>query len=175
MESKITEKLKNLYTNSQSKFKIITAIGLIGILLIFLSDAFSSKEKKEEQVTQSYNYNEYISNLENQLEGVISSIDGVGECKIMITLENTAESVYATDVETKNDSDSANLKDEYVIYNSSDGETPVLIKEYFPKVQGVTVVCTGGDNISVKEKIIEAVTSLFNIATNRVSVSKIKA
>lgn len=62
-----------------------------------------------------------------------------------------------------------------MIYDSENGETPVLIKEYLPKVQGVTVVCTGGDNTAVKEKIIESVTSLFNIPTNRVSVSKIKS
>lgn len=175
MENKIKEKFKNFYSDSKNKIKIITAVGLIGILLIFLSDAFSSKEKSDETVTRPYNYNEYINNLEDQLEDVISSIDGVGECKIMVTLENTAESVYATDVETKNDGESENLKDEYVIYDSQNGETPVLIKEYFPKVQGVTVVCSGGDNIAVKEKIIESVTSLFNIPTNRVSVSKIKA
>ena len=95
-------------------------------------------------------------------------------CEIMITLENTKESVYATDFENKSDDTSVNQKDEYVIYSSDNGETPVLIMEYFPKVQGVTVVCSGGNNVAVKEKVIEAVTSLFSIPANRVSVSKLK-
>ena len=34
--------------------------------------------------------------------------------------------------------------------------------------------CTGGDNTQVREAIINTVTSLFDISTNRVSVSKIK-
>ena len=38
-----------------------------------------------------------------------------------------------------------------------------------------TVVCDGGDDETVREAIINTVTSLFNISTNRVSVSKIKS
>lgn len=174
-ESKITESLKKFYNSSQSKIKIITIIGLVGILLIFFSDTFSGNKSTQDDTAKDYNYAEYTKNLEIELEELISSIDGVGACKVMITLENTAESVYATDTETKNDEKSVNEKDEYVIYDSDKGEAPVLIKEYFPRVQGVTVVCGGGDSIAVKEKIIESVTSLFNIPANRVSVSKIKA
>ena len=93
----------------------------------------------------------------------------------MITLENTKESVYATNYDNKNDADSNNSKGEYVIYDSNNGEAPILIMEYMPTVKGVSVVCSGGDNTVIREKIISLVTSLFNISTNRVSVSKIKS
>ncbi len=174
MENKIKERLKSFISGDSKKIKIIVAVGLIGMILIFASDLFAKDEKKQDASNESISYEEYTQELENKLVQLISSISGVGECRVMITLENTAESVYATDVEVKNDDETLNQKDKYVIYNSDKGEAPVLIKEFLPKVQGVTVVCTGGDNIAVKEKIIEAVTSLFNIPTNRVSVSKIK-
>lgn len=174
MANKITETLKGMLSGDSKKIKIIVAVGLIGIVLIFASDMLDSGEKKRVSDDDGISYEEYTKQLEDKLTQLVSSISGVGECQVMITLENTTESVYATDVEIKNDDSSINQKDEYVIYDSENGETPVLIKEYLPKVQGVTVVCTGGDNTAVKEKIIETVTSLFNIPTNRVSVSKIK-
>ncbi len=157
------------------KVKIIIAVGLIGIVLIFMSDIFNDSDKSENNIKENtYSYDEYTENLENKLKNVIADIDGVGECEIMITLQNTNENVYATDVEIQDNGSSASQKDEYVLYDSDSGESPVLIKEYLPQVQGVTVVCTGGDIVTVREKIINCVTSLFNIPTNRVSVSKIK-
>ncbi len=176
LENKITEKIKAFVNGDSKKIKIIVAVGLIGMLLILASEMLGSNDKvqKNEESVQ-FSYSDYTLQLENKLTDVISSIQGVGECRVMITLENTTESVYATNNENKSDDKSSNRKDEYVFYDSAQGEAPVLIKEYLPKVQGVTVVCSGGDDIAVKEKIIESVTSLFNIPTNRVSVSKIKA
>lgn len=162
-------------SGDSKRIKIIIAIGLIGIILIFASNLFESDKKDDITSETGISYEEYTYQLEKRLKNLISSIDGVGQCEVMITLENTTESVYATDVEIKNDDTSIDQKDKYVIYDSEKGETPVLIKEYLPKVQGVTIVCSGGENTAVKEKIIQSVTSLFNIPTNRVSVSKIKS
>lgn len=175
MENKIKEKITTFLNGDKKRIRIIVAVGLIGMVLILASEMMPDNKKAvNTESTSQQSYSEYTIELENKLISVISAIDGVGECKVMITLQNTSESVYATNYESKTDDNSSNNKGEYVIYDSTIGETPVLIKEYLPQVQGVTVVCSGGDDIVVKEKIIESVTSLFNIPTNRVSVSKIK-
>lgn len=174
MENKIKDKIKNWISGDSKKIKIIFAVGMIGLVLILVSDFIPDEDSNKNENEAKISYCEYTDRLEKKLENVISSISGVGACNVMITLENTSESVYATNYETKNDDKSLSQKDEYVIYDSSAGETPVLIKEYMPQVQGVAVVCSGGDDVSVKEKIISSVTSLFNIPANRVSVSKIK-
>lgn len=175
LENKIKEKLNQFISGDSKKIKIIVAIGLIGIVLISASDIFAkSGDKKTVTENTKLTYESYTNQLETKLIDVISSISGVGECKVMITLTSSAESVYATNNEIKSDDNSTNQKDEYVLYDASDGEAPVLIKEYLPQVQGVTVVCSGGDDIVTKEKIIESVTALFNISANRVSVSKLK-
>lgn len=174
MVSKAKEFINRFMTVGSSKVKIIVAIGLIGMVLILASDMMQSNNTESQaESDEKINYQQYTESLENELTEIISSINGVGECRVMITLENTMESVYATDVEIKNNDAATDQKDEYVIYDSENGETPVLIKEFLPKVQGVTVVCSGGEDTAVKENIIEAVTSLFNIPANRVSVSKI--
>ena len=176
MANKIKDYISKITNGDDRKIKALVAVGLIGIILIFASEFFASKEAAAPaENSQSFDYQQYTQSLEERLEDVISSIDGVGNCKIMITLENTNESVYATDNEIKSDNNSVNQKDEYVLYETDGGETPVLIKEYMPKVQGVTVICDGGDNKQIQEKIINSVTALFNIPTSRVSVSKIKA
>lgn len=176
MADKIKECINKLTNGDDKKLKIIVAIGLIGIVLIFASEFFTQGDKPVKNIDASaFNSEEYAVSQEKRLESIISCISGVGRCKIMITIENTNESVYATDNEIKSDNGSLNEKDEYVLYKTDGGETPVLIKEYMPKVQGVTVICDGGDNKQVQENIINCVTALFNIPASRVSVSKIKA
>lgn len=174
MENKIKDYLNKFYLKNDKKTKVVLAIGLIGIVLVFASEIIPDKDEqsKNNQNTE-ISYSNYSNELEDELKDVISSIDGVGNCNVMITLSHYEENVYATNTQTKNDSESNDYKDEYVLYDSDKGEEPVLIMKYLPQVQGVTVVCSGGDDVIVKEKIIEAVTALFNIPSNRVSVSKI--
>lgn len=176
MENKIKEKLSLFIKNDKKRIKVIAAIGIIAMLLILLSEMVpDTSQKKSDDSTSNLNSSSYTEQLEMRLEELISSMDGVGECAVMITLENSSENVYAKNREGKSDERSTGEKEEYVFYKSSGDETPVLIKEYMPRVQGVTVLCSGGDDIVVKEKIINSVTALFNISANRVSVSKIKA
>ena len=175
MENKIKNFSKYLLENDKNKLKIITVIGVIGILLLSLPEIIPKHNaESNSDNNEIVNYCDYIDNLESKLTNIIESIDGAGECRVMITLENTSENIYATDSELKIDDDSKSNKDNYVIYNAQSGESPVLINTNMPKIQGVTIVCSGGDNVKVREVIIKTVTSLFDISTNRVSVSKIK-
>ena len=107
------------------------------------------------------------------LTDVLSAMDGVGACEVMITLNETNENVYAQNSSEKTEENKSEYESEYVIHSGENGDDPVLIKQYFPQVKGVAVVCTGGDDIRVKENIVNSVTALFNISSNRISVSKI--
>ena len=153
--NKIKDAINFMLKSDGKRAKIIVAMGLVAIVLIAFSSFFQSND--------------------NKATNIVSSIDGVGDCEVMITFEYSSENVYATDSENKNDENSQSNKDEYVLYDSQSGEKALLIKEKYPTVQGVSVVCSGGDNVEVREAVINTVTSLFNISANRVSVSKIKS
>ncbi len=171
MENKISNLLSRI-KDSDSKLKILIAIGLISVLLIALSEALpKSTEKKH---TDNTSYSAYITELENKTCELISSINGAGRCKVMITLKVTNESVFAKNSNENSNDGSFSNNSEYVLYNGQSGEEPLLIKEYFPEIQGVAIVCDGADNTVVKEEIINAVSSLFNISVSKISVSKLK-
>ena len=91
----------------------------------------------------------------------------------MITLQETDENFYAQNLDENKNSGYISKKSEYVLYEDNNNDSPVLIKQSFPKVMGVAVVCQGGNNANVKEKIISAVSSLFGISTAKISVSKL--
>lgn len=175
----VTDKIKDKISavmRSDKKVKIFAVIGIVGILLILLSEAVpqSGAKRSDNQQIQEISYADYIASLEKDTQNIIGSINGVGKCRVMLTLKDTKESIYAKNSDEKNDESSYSKNYEYVLYDGQDGETPVLIKQYFPQIQGVVVVCDGADNTVVRENVINSVSSLFNIPTSRISVSKIK-
>lgn len=160
--------------------KIIIIAGFLGIALILLSNIFTSpKDKKDIEISvPKFDADAYRIELESRLADIISHIDGAGNTGVMITLEGGREYVYAQNTrhDTSSDSDKVQNSGEseyYTVKSDSQGETPILVYEREPKVRGVIVVCSGGGNEAVREKIIEAVSSIFSIPKTNISVSKI--
>ncbi|MEE0060203.1 MAG: hypothetical protein UE295_05185 [Acutalibacteraceae bacterium] len=167
--------------------KTIVIVGLIGILLILMSGLFTDK-KDNSEVKQSseiayISLTQYENELEQNLADIISSINGAGKTRVLLTMDSTVEQVYATDKNmAQNNSENSGGQTEskkdtsatttYITVELSDGtQQTVLLKEIQPKVRGVLVVCSGGDNNVVKEKIVDAVTKVLNISSSRVSVA----
>ena len=160
--------------HSDKKLKILIILGFIGIALIMISDMSFFNNEKSDNINDEYSYDEYVEYLEDKCEGLIESIDGAGECEVMITLKNTKESVFARNSEENQNDGSFSNSYEYVLYKDENGETPVLVKQYFPQIMGVAVVCSGAGNPTVKGNIISCLTSVFDINSSKISVSKSK-
>ena len=159
--------------------KIIILICIILVLFLFLSELFTHNDKKEKEDEAVYSSSKYTAELENKLENIVSSIDHAGKCKIMITLDTGEENVYAR--ESKNQSEDktefSKSSDEYeyvILKNSSSKENGMLLKVVEPNVRGVAIVCEGGDKATVKEDIICAVSSVLDIKSNQISITKMK-
>lgn len=186
-EKEIASKFEN-FTKNPKFVKLIIVVGLIGIGLILLSSIKPYKKEsdnnKASNTSVAYvNLTQYENNLEQSLADIISSIDGAGKTRVMITMDSTVEQVYATNktmsqkdrvnsgenTETNKD---ASADSTYITVELSDGtQQTVLLKEIQPKVRGVLVVCSGGDNSVVKEKIVDAVTKALDISSSRVGVA----
>ena len=159
------------------KVLVIILVGFLIIVLIFLSELdFDTSEEGIKQ-TKEYNNNEYCLYLENKVTEIIESIDGAGKTKVMITLSETTEYIYATDdKDTRKQTDSSNdsnTQNDYVIIEKDNNDTGLLIKTIEPKVRGIAVVCEGGDNISVQNQIYSVVSAVLNINTSRISIAKL--
>ena len=75
-------------------------------------------------------------------------------------------------MEAPEDDHSNRHKDGLISAIGDDGEKPIVIRTDEAKIRGVLVICEGGKNPLVREKIIEAVCALFNIPSNKVSVAE---
>jgi stage III sporulation protein AG len=164
---------------------ILIIIGVLGIALIFLADLFSPKASTTNQISVNSDSNQYITDNEKKLKKFIEEIEGAGKCEVMITLDSGSEYIYATEkrvnqntVKDKSTNGESNeiredIENKTIVLNDSNGgEKPLIIKEIQPKIKGVAIICEGGDRALVKNRIIEVVTSLLDVPTNKVCVNK---
>ena len=140
---------------------------------------------------------EYIARQEERLKTVLSSVEGAGQVQVMITAKASREQVVEKDViksstnVTETDSaggkrvSSENSYSESTLYEngrtSSDGlssgqtNSPYVIKELEPEIEGVVVVTQGGDDLLVVNEITESVSVLFNLPVHKIKVVKMES
>lgn len=186
MTDEKNKKINNFLLKDKSR-KIIIFAGILGIVLIFFSGLFKpSGTKKTKQSTQNSSTKEYVFQLENSLKEMVSSIKGAGSTKVMVTLENSEETVYATEekknkeaTEDKTDGqlskkrESDDCEKRYITMKDADGtERALSVTQIQPTVKGVVVVCDGGDIPEVQQRITEAIKTALNITSKRVYVTK---
>ncbi len=163
--------LKNRIMQSENGKKV----ALLFLVFIFIFTVFfttGKDEKKEEDEVDTGNaITLYEESLENRLEALITNIDGVGECRVMVTLEKDDYKIFAKD---SYEEDSGN-KYEYVIVETESGsDDGLVVNSIMPEVRGVAVVCEGGDSAVVKSAVISAVSSVLSVSSAEISVSKMK-
>lgn len=119
---------------------------------------------------------DYTRELEQNLSRVISKIEGAGKTQVFVTLENGFESVYASDasVYETTSSGSVDTKSEKQLVltgTGSVGQSPVVVKKISPKIKGVVIVCDGGGNEYVRQRITELAATAFNIQKSKIYVT----
>lgn len=132
--------------------------------------------------------NTYTTYWEERLTRALSQIEGAGEVEVLITLKESETKVLEKDIPeemsetTETDAEGGNRTivdkrtDETTIYtvNAKGQNVPYVSKVIQPVVEGVVVIAQGGDSITVKENIIEAIQVLFGVDTNKIRVVKMK-
>lgn len=182
---------KKFQKNSLSNLFVILIVGVIILIATstFTGDKqddsadsidINTKSSMDSKQTISQDYEMII---EKKLETILCKINGVGEVKAMVILEDSEEKIPA--INTTNVIEQTDEKDaqggirtvtredvtkQMVVSNNSGKEELVIIKETKPKVRGVIIVAEGAKDIFIKEKLYSAVKTVLGISGNKVEI-----
>ena len=172
--------------NSLKKLKIskkniaLISCGMFVLIMLLVGEFFSEgkAETPSKEDTEAYSA-QYIEKTEKDLAQLLENISGAGDVRVMITLENCYENVFAKGYNEKNDyeidSEKIEREEEYIIVKSgSNNEECLVVKVLQPTVKGVAVVAQGAGDSQVKNAITQTVCALFDISSAKVSVEKMK-
>ena len=131
------EKLKNI----KHIELYVAVIFIVILLLIFLSNN-KTKESSTKVSTNDMSVTTYIERMEKNLEESLSSISGVSDVKVMITL---------------------NL-DNLEVSNSQ------ITMSTFPEIKGVLVTAKGVNNTTNKLKVLHAIEAVIDIKSGNIEI-----
>lgn len=194
----IMDMIKDIKLDDDKKEKIVIFF-LLGVFFLLIatpvSDLTGNRKKQKStnagtnQQTQQKKIQEkdaYITALENKLEQTIEGMEGAGKVDVMITLKDNGEKIldknqpYESEEETNTEENKESKKNriqnnqETVLVETEGNTEPIIVRELYPDIEGVVVVCEGGDNSALIVRIKEAVQALFSIDVHKIVVCKSK-
>lgn len=164
--TEVIGKMKD-FLSKKGGVKIAVAVGVVGIMLIFISDFIPKDKSIAEYDTGDADTQEYVDKAEAEIREVVRSITGESSPTVYITASSGISKVFAVEVESE---DSSRKEKTVIIKNSGGEQTGLLIRQTQPVIQGVVVVSEGAANPVIKEKIISAVKTAFDISSDKVCV-----
>ena len=154
--------LKKL-TDFVGKYRYAVLVVVIGLVLMLLPT--SSKEKRSEADPPSETAAQLT--VSQELEQILRQIKGVGNVKVMLTVQTGETVIYQYDEKSSGR--------DTVIITDSDREEAGLIQQINPEVyRGAIIVCDGADSAAVKLSVIQAVSSVTGLPSDRITVLKMK-
>lgn len=185
---------KNKNTKFPNFLIICLSVILVGILVVLANDYFKStstvkitSQSKPVEEKLSSSTKDYEIAAENKLRSVLEDIEGVGKVKVMLTFDGSEEQIPAVNVNdstsnTKEKDNSGGTRETtqknngstLVITNDGVKNQPLIVKTENPKIIGVIVVAEGAKDKVIEMKISQAVTRVYSITPDKVSVFPMK-
>lgn len=174
---------KKVFTeNWNNKRRNIFLVGMICIGIIALlwpSQPISAPQAVPERNLPSDSVDLAKAQLADELESILSQIDGAGKVQVSITLSSDGKKQYASKTvdekrdtkETDRNGGERNIKEENLSTDLAvSGGQAILIESQAPEVLGVLVVAEGARDVIIKEKLNDATATLLNISPHQVRV-----
>ena len=148
-----------------AKYKYVLIILLAGLVLLLLPTGSKAKAKTTQASTVSeQTQTQAIQAEEQRLTQLLQQINGAGQVQVLLSYRCSAERELATD----------DAGEPTIISAGGGAQEAVELKTVSPQYLGAVVVCDGADSASVRLAIIQAVSSLTGLGSNKIAVVKMK-
>lgn len=150
--------MNELIKKTMQEIKIhwyIPFVFLAGILIMLVR----IDQPKSVAVDSTVDYNDYVEKTEQRIIEMLKGVDGAGVCRVTITLSSGGKKEYVRE--------EGNV---LVITDKDGNQSAVVSRENAPEIAGVTVASRGAGSALVRNDIIESVSTVLGIGSNKICV-----
>lgn len=162
-----------LQRKNWNKSSLLFFAGILGIFLILAGNMMPTNSEKSDPKAEDLaevSVTAYACQLEQKLTTLLSQIQGVGKTQVAVTMDSSAQTVYALD--EKSQEGSGSQETEHILLSRQDGQTALVEMVWEPEIRGIAVVCEGAEDITVRTQVTEAICVLTGVSSNRISIAK---
>lgn len=158
--------LARRWRGALEKYRYVLLVIGAGVLLLLLpaGGGCDTSAGQPQETEESFD----VEGFEEKLAQVLSQVEGAGKARVVLTLDGGSRRVLARDQEQ--DRDGGSVSTVVTIGQGSGNQEVVPLQTVAPRFRGALVVCPGGGNPQVRLKLIEAVSALTGLGSDRISV-----
>lgn len=163
------------WTGLLKKYRLAALVVLLGVVLMLLPTGGKAQTSGDSSELPGETYS--LEETEQRMAEVLGTIDGVGRVRIMLTLR-AGSSLRLVEDSSLSDSTGGQTKQEKQVLtvNRGSGRQEVVVtQQLYPTYQGAVVVCEGAGSSSVRLAVVNAVSVLTGLSSDRISVVKWKS
>ena len=159
--------------NFIKKYRYVALILMIGLILMALPTSGDREEAVAPKATPEQTNK--VTSVSETLAQILSKIEGAGNVQVLLTVALGEETVYQTDDNISISEDTSNTKIDTVTVTDADRNQTGLIKQINPPTyRGAIIVCQGAESAVVRLAIVDAVSKVTGLTSDRISVLKMK-
>lgn len=145
---------------------LVMAVGAVLLLLPGGSRDSPPAQESERQEGVSFD----LEAFEEKLSRTLSQVEGAGEVRVVLTLDGGSRQVLARNQDREGNGGSSNT---VVTVGKGSGQQEVVpLQTVAPQFRGALVVCPGGGDAATRLKLIEAVSALTGLGSDKISVCR---
>lgn len=155
------------------KYKYVVIV--LGLGIIFMMLPAGAEKSEDAPIVEPEQKNTQLEMTEEQLEDVLSKIEGAGRVDVLLTYASGERTVFHTDERSSSDENSQSREYETVVITGSNRtEEPLVAQIMAPQYLGAVIVCQGAENPTVRLAVSDAVSKATGLRTDRISILKMK-
>lgn len=162
-KGRVPMKLQNQisqWLNDKKKVKYLVLFFLCGVMLMLLPDAGNAASADGVQAEADTVFS--VENEEARLEKVLGSIQGVGKCKVLLSVRTGTETILAED------------EGETVVVSKNGSQSTVTVQTKYPDFQGAVIVASGCGDANVRYDILSAVMAYTGLGADKITICPIE-
>lgn len=152
------------------KYRYVALVVLAGVVLMLLPSGKGEQQTSSDQpvnVSEAYS----LAETEKRLEQLLGRIRGVGQVQVMLTLKSGSSLQLAENRSTSlRDTEDRQDRDVVTLNRGSGYEDVVVTEQTYPVYQGAVVVCQGAGDSGVNLAVIQAVSVLTGLGSDKITV-----
>lgn len=142
---------------------VLLVIGVGAALLLWPGGG-----EKETVLTEESGTYFDLEEFETKLENALSRIEGAGEVSVVLTLASDGRQVLAQDRDT--DGGGGGSSTTVTVGRGGGTEEVVPLQTFTPDFRGALVICQGGGEAQVRLRLVEAVSAVTGLGSDRISI-----
>ena len=151
------------------KYRLAALAALLGIVLMLLPGGNAEAEPTAGSPdAEAFDRGA----VQEEMENILRAIDGVGELRLMLTVDSGTKRELAQDTTAeRSGSEDMKRKSETVVVGTGSGTQEVVVtNRVYPRYVGALVVCEGGGSAGVRLAVTQAVSALTALPSDKITV-----